>query len=157
MQNLHFTILNKWSFHSFLYLFYQMTSPLNWSPEPPASPCGKCMIPTLIPETRSPRAFSLIEYRGSHDTTGKLPSRQLFTLGPEHLSVCIREKKRQKHFVNCVKTSISIRVKSENKAPWGHCHFATNVDLSFFILIQQKVNKLSLSSLLPLVIIRELT
>lgn len=49
------------------------------------SPCGSCMIPTLIPEMKSPRAFSLKGYRGSHDTIGTVPSRRFFTWGPDNL------------------------------------------------------------------------
>lgn len=66
------------------------------SPQPQSSPCGNCMIPTLIPEIRSPRAFSLREYRGSHDKTGTLLSRHLFSLGPEHLSVTRQQQTQGK-------------------------------------------------------------
>lgn len=66
------------------------------SSEPPPSPCGSCMIPTLIPEIISPRAFSLIGYRGSHDNRGTLLSRHSFNRGPEHLRLYVRVRKRVK-------------------------------------------------------------
>lgn len=44
------------------------------------------MIPTLIPEMRSPRAFSLKGYRGNHDTIGTIPRRRFLTLGPDDLN-----------------------------------------------------------------------
>ena len=68
--------------------------------ETPSSPCGNCMIPTLRPEIRSPSAFSLREYRGSHDTTGTLVSRHSFTLGPEHLRVLVRVMNREKEDIH---------------------------------------------------------
>lgn len=59
---------------------------LHLLPRFPALPCGSCMIPTLIPEMRSPRAFSLKGYRGNHEMIGRVPSRRFFALGPENLS-----------------------------------------------------------------------
>lgn len=43
------------------------------------------MIPTLIPDIKSPIAFFLSEYCGNHDKRGAIDRKQLFSLGPEHL------------------------------------------------------------------------
>ncbi len=68
-------------------------------------PCGRCMIPTLIPDIRSPRAFSRNGYRGSQVRRGTNDRKQLLNLGPVHLMNKEKEKimkhrEEQDNFLN---------------------------------------------------------